>query len=392
MADTASYLAQMLSGTGLTDKSLQEIIAQLGGTNNPSNFAYTPMEAMPVNIPQLLDIATYLQNTGATGYQYDYSDILNALNQATELQWQATQNAQRDAENVYLRGLENNQQTAADTIKNQYAQAIQAGITKGLQNANLLSTILGTSQNGVQGLKELADQRYQAGLDYAASLGNNINLARTEANTALETLLGNIRQLYNDDIQRETAELEYNASVGETNANAAAQRYTADSNYAASVLNAAANQKNQLVAALAQLAAQAANSSAQDNYSGAYATKTAGGTSGGSGGSAGDGGGTGGGAPTPTTQTVLSDGSVYTGPNTSTPVAPPASSLGNNGSAASNGTKSTTTTTTTTTKLPAVTITKPSGATTTVAKSGSTGGNGYGGTATANKKNVNMTK
>lgn len=380
MADTASYLAQMLSGTGLTDKSLQEIIAQLGGTNNPSNFAYTPMEAMPVNIPQLLDIATYLQNTGATGYQYDYNDILNALNQATELQWQATQNAQRDAENAYLRGLENNQQTAADTIKNQYAQAIQAGITKGLQNANLLSTILGTSQNGVQGLKELADQRYQAGLDYAASLGNNINLARTEANTALETLLGNIRQLYNDDIQRETAELEFNASVGETNANAAAQRYTADSNYAASVLNAAANQRNQLVAALAQLAAQAANSAAQDNYSNAYATRAAG-----------DGGGSDGG--TTTTQTVLSDGSVYTGPNTSTPVTPPASSLGNNGSAASNGQSgSSTTTTTTTTKLAPVVVTKPSGATTTVAKSGSTGGNGYGGTATANKKNVNMTK
>lgn len=280
MADTNSYIAQMLSGVNLSDRSLEEIIAQLGGQNNPSSFAYTPMEQMQVNIPTLLTIADYLSKTGAEGYQYNYDDILKAMNDATELQWIATQNAQRDAEDAYYRGLAANQESAADTIKNQAAQAIQAGITKGLQNANLLSTILGTSQNGVQGLQELVNQRYQAGLDYATSLGNNVNSARAEANAALETLLGNIRQLYNDDIQRETAELEYNASVGETNANAAAQKYASDTNYASGVLNNAANIKNQLTAALAQIAAQAANSAAQDNYSAAYAAKSSGAGSG----------------------------------------------------------------------------------------------------------------
>lgn len=275
MADTASYIAQMLAGTGLQNKEISDLIAELGGVNNPNSFAYTPAELMDVNIPTLMSIAEYLQKTGAEGYQYNYDDILNAMNQATALQRDLTNDAVVNAQNQYYRGLANNQLTAADTIQNQAAQAIQAGITKGMQNANLLSTILGTQQQGVEGAQALADQQYQAGLEYAKNMGNNVNLARTEANTALETLLGNIRQLYNDDIQRETAELEYNASTNETNANAAAQKYAADTNYSSGVLTNATNLKNQLAAALAQIAAQAANSAAQDNYSNAYAQRQA---------------------------------------------------------------------------------------------------------------------
>lgn len=275
MADTASYIAQMLAGTGLQNKEISDLIAELGGVNNPNSFAYNPAELMDVNIPTLMSIAEYLQKTGAEGYQYNYDDILNAMNQATALQRDLTNDAVVNAQNQYYRGLANNQLTAADTIQNQAAQAIQAGITKGMQNANLLSTILGTQQQGVEGAQALADQQYQAGLEYAKNMGNNVNLARTEANTALETLLGNIRQLYNDDIQRETAELEYNASTNETNANAAAQKYAADTNYSSGVLTNATNLKNQLAAALAQIAAQAANSAAQDNYSNAYAQRQA---------------------------------------------------------------------------------------------------------------------
>lgn len=306
MADTASYIAQMLAGTGLQNKEISDLIAELGGVNNPNSFAYNPAELMDVNIPTLMSIAEYLQKTGAEGYQYNYDDILNAMNQATALQRDLTNDAVVNAQNQYYRGLANNQLTAADTIQNQAAQAIQAGITKGMQNANLLSTILGTQQQGVEGAQALADQQYQAGLEYAKNMGNNVNLARTEANTALETLLGNIRQLYNDDIQRETAELEYNASTNETNANAAAQKYAADTNYSSGVLTNATNLKNQLAAALAQIAAQAANSAAQDNYSNAYAQRqaasaaaSASSSSGGGGGSS-SGGSSGGGSSSPT--------------------------------------------------------------------------------------------
>ena len=200
--------------------------------SNPSVWTYNVTDPIAVTNPTLLSIAEYLSKIGAEDYTYDYDEILSKLNAATNAGYANTQQEEQNNQNAYLRSIAANQATAADTIRQAQAQAIQQGITKGIANANLLSTLLGTSQSAAEGAQALAEQRVTDYNSYAKQLLDNETSALTTHNQALETLMSNIRQLYNDDIQQKTADLEYNASLQETLANALANKYAADTNYA----------------------------------------------------------------------------------------------------------------------------------------------------------------
>ena len=250
--------------------TLQQIIQSLGGTANPTKDDFKLIDNIDVVDPRIRTIAEYLSELGAEGYQYKYEDILKNLTDATDSAYAARKNALADTQSEYLRNMATSQESAADTIRNQYSQAIQSGISRGMQSANLLSTILGTSQAAATEAQALADERYQAGLDYQAQLNKDASNALSTSNAAYQTLMSNIRQLFNDEIQQEAAELEYNASANETNANYLANKYTADTNYANGILANASGIYNSNQSALANIISQAAASAAQDNYSQAY--------------------------------------------------------------------------------------------------------------------------
>ena len=270
MASVSSYIQQMSQSTGISQKALAQFIAELGGTTNPTQDNYTPAEKIEVTDPTLRTAQQYLEQLGLTDYQYNYDDILSALNAASAAGQEAQQNELTNTQAQYNRSLASNQATAADTIRNQYAAAIQSGMSKGMQNANLLSTLLGTSQSAAEGAQELAAERVQAAKDYAAELAGNANTALNTSNSAMETLMGNIRQLYNDEIQEKTADLEYNASLEETLANYLASKYTADTNYANNIITNGTNAYNTNNTALSSIASAAGSAAAQDNYSAAY--------------------------------------------------------------------------------------------------------------------------
>ena len=271
MASTSSYIQQMMSSSGITQKTLAEILAEIGGTTNVAQDTYTPAEKIAVTQPQLMTIAEYLDTLGATGaVKYDYDEILNLLNAASAAGQEAQQNELAQTAALYNRQIAEQQNSAVDTIRNLSAQAIQSGISKGMQNANILSSILGTSQSAAEGAQELAAERVQAAKDYAAELAGNATSALTQSNNEVNTLLSNIRQLYNDDIQQKTADLEYNASIEESIANYLANKYSSDTNYAAQQNSTAGSIYSNLQSAIAAIAQQAAASEAQDNYSAAY--------------------------------------------------------------------------------------------------------------------------
>ena len=219
------------------DTSLTNILALLGGTANPaatSTQAYTDLDRLSTADPTLMTADQYLAALGLTGqYQYNYDDILSTLNNATDAARAVELAELQAAQNAYGRELAATQNTAMDTLRNQYAQNIQSGINKGMQQANMLSSILGTSQAGAEAAQSLADQRVQAALQYYSDLQKNASSAQTTATNNQQTLMSNIRQLYNDQIQNRTASLEYNASLQESLANYLASQYTANTNYAA---------------------------------------------------------------------------------------------------------------------------------------------------------------
>lgn len=270
----ASYEYYVNQGTSNLNEgynyNLQQLINSLGGLVNPAVDTYTPGVEREVTDPRLRTIQEYLSELGAQDYQYKYDDILKALSAATDAGYAAQYNALDDAQRNYYDVIAANQQSAADTIRSNYAQAIQSGISRGMQSANLLSSILGTSQSAAQGAQELAQNRYQTGQDYNAQILKDAADALSKSNAAYETLMGNIRQLFNDEIQEKTADLEYNASILETNANHAASKYNADTNYASGILNNASGIYNNNQSVLGNMSSAGMSAAAQDNYSSAY--------------------------------------------------------------------------------------------------------------------------
>jgi hypothetical protein len=157
-----------------------------------------------------------------------------------------------------------------DTIRSQYAQGIQNGINQGMAAANQLSAILANSKENAKTAQANAEARVNAANEYYADLVKNGATALDKSNAAMETLMGNIRQLFNDEIQQRTSELEYNASLEESLANYLAGKYTADTNYAMNQNTQAAGIYNNNQTSLAGLINAAIGAEAQDNYSDAY--------------------------------------------------------------------------------------------------------------------------
>lgn len=266
---SASYYYNQVQNN-IIQHTLAEWLAELGGNINPNQDNYTPAEKVDASDPTLRTVDQYLAELGAQDYRYKYEDILNTLNNASTAGFDATKQGLANAAAEYYRQLSDTQDTAADTIRQQYAQGIQSGISKGMQAANLLSTILGTTQAGAAGAQEQAQAEREAYLKYASELAGNGATALNQSNAAYETLMGNIRQLYNDEIQQQTAKLEYNASLEETLANYLATKYTADTNYSANQNSLAAGLLNQQQSSLAAILQAATAAEAQDNYSNAW--------------------------------------------------------------------------------------------------------------------------
>ena len=271
MASAQSYISTSIQNMkNDPNMTIQQIIQQLGGYNNPAVSEYTPADLRDVTDPTLMTIAQYLNALGADGYTYQYSDFLDKANAATKAGYDAQFNALDDAQRNYYQSMGTAQATAADTIRNQYSQAIQQGISKGMQQANILSTLLGTSQAAAQEATQLAQDRYQTGQEYRAQILKDASDAIAASNNAYGVLMDNIRQLYNDDIQQKTADLEYNASVIDSNAQYAANKYAADTNYASGINTNASGIFNNNQSVLSQIMAAASQAAAQDNYSNAY--------------------------------------------------------------------------------------------------------------------------
>ena len=270
MSTTSYYASQGISNLNNPYATIAELVSQLGGYSNPTTSSYTPAEKIDVTDPTLYTIANYLNMMGADGYTYDYDTILNTLNNATNAAYDTTQTELAQADAAYNRSIADTQASAMDTIRSNYAQGIQSGISKGMQAANQLSSILGATQSSAETAQTNAEAKITAAKEQAATLAANASTAMDTSNSAYDTLLSNIRQLYNDQIQEKTSELEYNASLEESLANYLANAYTADTNYAINQNTQAAGIYNNNQSALASVIAQAISGEAQDNYSTAY--------------------------------------------------------------------------------------------------------------------------
>lgn len=278
MADTKTKTGDVLNNP---TQSLADILATLQQNTPAINDSYVQPEYTNVIDPTLYNVNDLSKVLGLD-FTYDRNEIEKIYQDATKASYLAEANS--GAERGYYSNLANAQNTALDTIKQQYGQAVATGANKGMQAANMLSAVLGTTQTANDEATALAEGKQKLANTYAAQLKKDTADALSYSNDVANSIGSLTHSLYNDQIQQLTAQLAYNQGINTDAAGYAANKYTAQSNLAGTLASAGAGVYNNNQSAIAQLQAaiEAANAQryAADKgqyqkieYSGGYSVK-----------------------------------------------------------------------------------------------------------------------
>ena len=234
--------------------SLNEIANWFKTSLGMPEDTYVRPDYMDVVNPEIrsLDDLSKLLGTNIT---YNKDEIINSYREATDAGYRANLVEQGNAEKGYYRSMAAAQDTALDTIRQQYAQGIANGASSGMQAANLLSASLGNSQKFSEEATVLAQDRQKLGADYATSLKNDVVNGTKYANDVASTFGTLSHSLYNDQIQQQAAQLSYNQGINTDYAGYQASKHSALANLLASYGASSAgiyNNNNSAVTAIEQ--------------------------------------------------------------------------------------------------------------------------------------------
>ena len=243
------YQEYELSGANSTLADILQTIYGASGNvadsyNRPDYTGVVDARAQSVN-----DLA----NTLGVNFTYDRDEIEKIYQDATLAALNAEQNS--GAERAYYNHMAAAQNTALDTIRQQYGSAVSAGASKGMQAANMLSAILGTSQTANEEATQLAADRQALVNKYAQQMRQDSVDALNYSNDIANSIGGLSHQLYNDAIQQKTAELSYNQGINTDAAGYAASKYTGDTNLNSALAGTGAGVYNNNQSAVAALQA-----------------------------------------------------------------------------------------------------------------------------------------
>ena len=202
-----------------------------------------------------------LQDQLGVNWTYDLDTIQKIYNDATKAGYDVEQQSGANAK--YYKLLADAQNTALDTIRQQYGSAVASGANKGMQAANMLSAVLGTTQEANENAYQLAVDKQTRANTYAQQLAQDAKDALSYSNDTASSIASLSRQLYNDDIQRQTAELSYNQGINTDYAGVMANKYTQDANVLNNLRTAQAGIINNNTSSIAQIQSAIAAANAQ---------------------------------------------------------------------------------------------------------------------------------
>ena len=244
------------------NQELGDILNTVYGAGGAVADGYNRPAYTDVINPQIYGVND-LANVLGVNFTYDRNEIEKIYQDATQAALKAELNS--DAERKYYSNLAAAQNTAMDTIRQQYGSAVAAGANKGMQAANMLSAILGTTQTANEEATQLAADRQQLVNKYAQQMRQDSVDALNYSNDIANTIGSLSHQLYNDMIQQKTAELAYNQGINTDYAGYMASKYTADSNLKGQLAGVGAGVYNNNQSAIAALQAAIETGRAQEN-------------------------------------------------------------------------------------------------------------------------------
>ena len=232
--------------------SLEELLRTIYNNTRVADDSYVRPNYTRVIDPTIYSVSD-LANTLGVNFTYDRNEIEKIYQDATQAALKSELNS--DAERKYYNNLAAAQNTAMDTIRQQYGNAVATGANKGMQAANMLSAILGTTQTANEEATQLAADRQQLVNKYAQQMRQDVVDALNYSNDIANTIGGLSHQFYNDMVQQKTAELSYNQGINTDYAGYQASKYTADSNLQSALAGLATGVYNNNQSAIAALQA-----------------------------------------------------------------------------------------------------------------------------------------
>ena len=234
------------------NQALADVMQQVYGNSAAPTDGYVRPEYTDVVNARMQSVDD-LADTLGVNFTYDRDEIEKIYQNATMAALQMEQ--QSGAERQYYKHLADAQNTAMDAIRQQYGQAVATGANKGMQAANMLSAILGTTQTANDEATQLAADRQALVNKYAQQMRQDSVDALNYSNEMANSIGGLSHQFYNDMIQQKTAELSYNQGINTDYAGYMASKYTADANRDAALAQAAAGVYNNNQSAIAGIEA-----------------------------------------------------------------------------------------------------------------------------------------
>lgn len=260
MAESTKETAGTQYSLNNTGMSLTDIIAALQQAAGSVQDTYTQPSYQDLTSSSVRDVKSLADQLGVQ-FTYDRDAIEKIYQDATKSALRTEMNS--GTENKYYQHLADAQNTALDTIRQQYGSAVASGASKGMQAANMLSAILGTIQTANEEATQLAVDRQALVNQYAQQLRQDSVDALKYSNDMASQVGTLSHQLYNDDIQKLTAQLAYNQAINTDAVGYAANKYTANSNLAGTLASAGAGIYNNNQSAIASIQAAIEQANAQ---------------------------------------------------------------------------------------------------------------------------------
>lgn len=133
-------------------------------------------------------------------------DLQKKFDAVTEAEYDKQRTELQNTENKFYNKLYDTQKTTMDTIRQNNAQAVATGASRGVQAANELAALLGLQQESVEGATDIANKATTIAQDETQAMLENVLNAETKAQEANQALANILVQAGSVDVEGQNAD------------------------------------------------------------------------------------------------------------------------------------------------------------------------------------------
>ena len=133
-------------------------------------------------------------------------DLQKKFDAVTEAEYDKQRTELQNTENKFYNKLYDTQKTTMDTIRQNNAQAVATGASRGVQAANELAALLGLQQESVEGSTDIANKATTLAQDETQAMLENVLNAETKAQAANQALANILVQAGSVDVEGQNAD------------------------------------------------------------------------------------------------------------------------------------------------------------------------------------------